>query len=98
MTEHLSVADFENGPTLGKFDVIFFSGIHQKKIQELLSRLQDKNILTIGESEGFLKLNGIFNFFTENEKLRFEINLEAARLSRIKIKAQLLKLAQNVAQ
>jgi len=43
-----------------------------------------------------LKVNGIINFLLEENKVRFEINLNAARESKLVIRSQLLRLAKNV--
>jgi hypothetical protein len=51
-------------------------------------------ILTVGEERDFLHRGGIVAFFVEEERVRFEINLEAARKANLKISSQLLSLAR----
>jgi len=53
-------------------------------------------ILMVGEHPGFLEKAGHINFLLEDNKIRFEINLSAAKKNQMKIRAQLLKLAKRV--
>lgn len=52
-------------------------------------------VLTVGETPGFTQLGGVINFTTEDSKVRFEINEDAARKARLKISSKLLSLAKN---
>jgi hypothetical protein len=53
-------------------------------------------VLTVGESEPFTPTAGMVNFTTLEDKVRFEINADAAERAGLKISAQLLKLATVV--
>lgn len=77
-------------------DVLFICESEKDHIDELLSYLSGKMILTISDLSGFAKKGGIIGFVKDNNKVRFEINLEAARKEGIKIRAQLLKLAKEL--
>lgn len=59
-----------------------------------LGYLSPKGLLLIGQQENFLALGGTLNFFLENNKLRFEINLKAANEAGIKFSSKLLNLAR----
>jgi hypothetical protein len=50
----------------------------------------------VGESENFVQQGGMIGFFLEDNKVRFEINLDAAERARLKISARLLALAKTV--
>ncbi|MBL7215949.1 MAG: YfiR family protein, partial [Phycisphaerae bacterium] len=52
--------------------------------------------LTISDLVGFAKRGGIIGFVEDNNKIRFEINLDAAQKENIKIRSQLLTLAKEV--
>jgi hypothetical protein len=53
-------------------------------------------VLTVGESADFAAREGIVNFTMADEKVRFEINADAADRAELKISAQLQKLASTV--
>ena len=65
---------------------------------ELLAVARSASALAVGESDGFATRGGVINFFTEDRKLRFEINPEAARSAGLKISSRLLRLAVLVGQ
>jgi len=63
-------------------------------LRETLSKFP---ILTItNEEENFKNLGAVINFIIEDNKVRFEINLNAARRANLTISSQLLKLGRIV--
>jgi hypothetical protein len=50
----------------------------------------------VGESINFAQGGGMIGFLLEDNKVRFEINLEAAERAKLKISARLLALAKTV--
>lgn len=61
-----------------------------------VERLRDQHVLIVGESAGFARRGAVVNFYVENNKIRFEINLDAARRHQLKISSKLLALAKIV--
>ena len=55
-------------------------------------------ILTIGETPTFARRGGIINFIVVDDKVRFEVNVEAAKQADINISSRLLALAKIVPQ
>jgi hypothetical protein len=53
-------------------------------------------VLTVGDGEGFAAGAGLIGLYAEGEKLKFEINQEAAQRAGLKLSSQLLKLARLV--
>jgi hypothetical protein len=53
-------------------------------------------VLTVGDTQGFSAAGGMVGLFVDGEKVRFEINLEAAQRARLKLSSQLLRLARLV--
>ena len=64
------------------------------RVTELLRRTAGKGVLTVGEADGFTAAGGVVRFFTENNKMRFEVNVKAAGRQRLELSAKLLKLAR----
>jgi len=73
--------------------VLFFSSKDRTFIQEKLDMLKNQNILTVGETEGFIEMGGMINFFEEEQHLRFTVNQCAAAAAGLKLSSQLLKSA-----
>jgi hypothetical protein len=76
--------------------LLFICSSEKNNLVDILTLVKDHNILTVGETPKMLEKNGIINFVLEENKVRFEINLIAARESKLVIRSQLLRLAKNV--
>jgi hypothetical protein len=76
--------------------IIFVSSSEKPRLQEIFESLRSARVLTVGETQGFADGGGIINFIEENNKVRFEINAEAARRTGLNISSELLKLAKLV--
>jgi hypothetical protein len=61
-----------------------------------VEKLRNQPVLVVGETEGFAGQGGSVNFFVESNKIRFEINVDAAKRQQLKISSKLLALAKIV--
>jgi hypothetical protein len=59
----------------------------------LLRQARTRPILTVGESEEFLREGGVINFVMQDGKVRFEISQDAAARAQLRISSRLLRLA-----
>jgi len=76
--------------------IVFLGRAQSKRIPMLVATLHNAPVLTVGETAGFLDAGGMIDFLLEDNKLRFEVNLEAAESADLKIGSRLLVLAQRV--
>ena len=76
--------------------VLFISKSEKGRIGQILTTLDGASVFTVGEVEGFARRGGITNLFLQGNKVRFEINMEAAKRKGLKISAQLLALGTVV--
>ncbi|WP_372682468.1 YfiR family protein [Desulfosarcina sp.] len=76
-----------------KCDILFISGSEEKNLPEILRRLDGSPVLTVGDAATYARRGVIINFFMEDNKVRFEINLKQAKRAGLKISSRLLKLA-----
>jgi len=76
--------------------ILFISPSEKEHLRETLRALKNSNILTVGESDGFARLGGMINFIPEENRVRFEINIDAADRAGLKISSKLLKLAKII--
>jgi hypothetical protein len=67
-----------------------------QNLNQIVKALKSLPILTMGESKRFLEFGGIINFLMEDEKVRFEINNDAAKRAKLDIRSKLLRLAKKV--
>jgi hypothetical protein len=76
--------------------VLFISNSESSRIETILTRLNGRNILTVGDLEGFASRGGMIRFVTENKKIRFHVNLEAVRAAGLVLSSKLLRSAEIV--
>ena len=81
---------------LAKVQILFLCNSEKDRLRSLLDSLRGGSILTIGEMPGFAQNGGIIGFRAENNKVRFDIDPDAAQRARLKVSSYLLRLARIV--
>lgn len=76
--------------------VVFVGAAENNRLDGLEDALKEGSVLGVGESEAFLKRGGTIMFALENDKVRFEIDMNSAESAKLKVSAQLQKLARTV--
>ncbi len=76
--------------------IAFISSSEKDRLRPILNALRGSGVLTVGDTEGFAEMGGVINFTLVDNRVRFEINLDAAKVQRLKISSRLLRLAQIV--
>jgi len=89
----LHITDYQQ---IKKCQILFISQSETRRWPRIFEHLKTVPILTIGEAEGFAQKGGIINFFSEENKIRFEINHAAAKARRLQFSSKLLRLAKIV--
>lgn len=75
--------------------VLFVSRSERPRMAEVLASVEHAPVLTVGDTDGFLRAGGMINFVLEENKVRFLINQEAAERSHLRISSRLLRLAKG---
>jgi hypothetical protein len=76
--------------------VLFVSRSETKHLERIFTTLKSRSILTVGDADGFAKRGGMIRLVTENNKIRFRVNLEAAKAANVTISSKLLRAAEIV--
>lgn len=92
----LAVKQVESLKDIEQCQIVFICPSEKLRFPQMLQQLKDTQVLTVSETEGFAEQGGIINFISERNKVRFEINLDAARRKDLTISSELLKLAKLV--
>jgi len=74
--------------------ILFISQSEAGRMEQILSNLKKRSILTIGETENFDGQGGMIRFVTERNKLQMKINLEAAKAANVTLSSKLLRVAE----
>jgi hypothetical protein len=75
-------------------ELLFVSDAETQNFAKNKQVLQARHILTVGESMNFIDVGGQIQFFVEDNKVRFEVDVAAVERAGMKIDARVLKIAK----
>lgn len=76
--------------------ILYICESEHERLSEILRGLKGLSILTAGDKKDFAKKGVIINFYLEENKVRFEVNVDAANRARLIISSKPLKIARIV--
>lgn len=91
---YLRIVQPESFQQLTVCHIIYLS--QTKTDQKLLSGIADLPVLTIADADGFAQQGGGIELLSENNRIRFDVNLERIKSSGLDISSKLLHLARQV--
>lgn len=93
----LVVKRLRDASNLGGTHILFIGARERSRAAELIRAAQAAGVLTVTEWEGALRLGSVINFVTTPDgRVRFEISLEPAERSNLRLSSRLLAVAQQV--
>jgi hypothetical protein len=75
---------------------VLFVSPAERRISQVLVALRGAGVLTVGDGNDFLDQGGMIRLFLEQNRVRFDIDLDAAERSHLKLSSKLLRLARTV--
>lgn len=76
--------------------IVFISRTASRDLKYIISLLRDQPTLTVSDLDGFTAHGGIIQFKLVNNKVQFDINIDAANLAGLTISSKLLSLTTVV--
>ncbi|OOO00854.1 MAG: hypothetical protein USCGTAYLOR_02949 [Chromatiales bacterium USCg_Taylor] len=76
--------------------ILFISRSEGDRLEQILARLRDRNILTVADAEGSALPGVMIRLVTVENKIRLQINLEVAQAANLRISSKLLRPAEIV--
>ena len=92
----LIIQHYHNVADIKNCQLLFISRSESKQLDQTLATLKGKSVLTVSDMDDFAQNGGIIGFVTEEDKIHFRINLDAAKNANLTISSQLLQLAEIV--
>jgi hypothetical protein len=86
------VKQIDSPDALKNAGILFISSSEKERLQYILKGISGLPILTVGDTKSFAQRGVMVNFYIENSKIRFEINMEAANLAGLKFSSNLLRM------
>ncbi len=87
--------DFNSNPQYFSH-ILFISSSDHKSVDQILSKIANKAILTISDIPNFIHKGGMIGLVKKDDRIRFEINFDATRKAGLRISSQMLLLATVV--
>ena len=94
MGHPIKILRCENKEDIKDCHILFIDDNESER--EVISTLDNRSVLTVSDEADFAKHGGMIRFFTENNKIRLEINISAAKAAKLEISSKLLRVAQIV--
>jgi hypothetical protein len=95
-THPMVVRRYGNAKDARNCQIVFISQSEKGRQASLLEDLKGRSVLTVGDFEGFAKGGGVVRFLTDKGKVRFRINLGAAKSAGLDISSRILRVAEIV--
>jgi hypothetical protein len=92
-SRHVTVRKVEDAPSARGCHVLYIEPVSPLRVAQLTTPAP---ILTVSDGSGFAHAGGTIELFTQQNRLRFIINLENARRAGLRISSNLLQLAASV--
>ena len=70
----------------------------ERQIRHIIEALRETNVLTVGETRGFVEAGGIINFVLQDDRVQFEVNRKAAKQAGLSVSSRLLAVAKAVVE
>jgi hypothetical protein len=84
-----------HGP-LHSCHLLYVADVDAKVTRQLVQTLKGASVFSVSDFKEFAVRGGVANFFTHAGRLRFAVNLDAARRARLQISSKMLMLATVV--
>jgi hypothetical protein len=85
---------YHSGEEIRRAHILFISPSEKKGLPQILSSLRGSSALTVADTHGFIEAGGMIQFQSENDRIRFAINVDATSRAKLKISFKLLSLAK----
>jgi hypothetical protein len=89
LNEHVLIAKkYSAGDEIESCHILF---IDENETAHIIAKLKGRSVLTVGETPEFLAAGGMIRFYTRDNKLQLQVNLEAMKAVGLVISSRLLR-------
>ena len=94
----LKIRRLDSLTEVSQCQAVFICSSEASKLHGDLHDLSGRPILTVSDISNFAERGGVLMFYTEANKVRFRINLDASKADNLSISSRLLQLAEVIKQ
>ncbi|MES2319168.1 MAG: YfiR family protein [Pseudomonadota bacterium] len=92
----ISVKVLRDGDSAAGVHLLFVGGSDSARVRQVLKTVQPTPMLVVSEADDGLQQGSVINFRVVDERVRFDVSLEAAEKNSIKLSSRLLTVANHV--
>ena len=92
----LAVRRLRNGDPLDGIHILYLGDGYVARAGAMIEQASARSVLVVTESDDALSRGSVINFRLVDERVRFDISLESAEKSGLRVSSQLLSLAASV--
>jgi YfiR/HmsC-like len=92
----LSIRRYASVEAIDDCHVLFFNLPASQNLSAALGSMRQRNVLTVSDAKEFARAGGVIELMTINNKIRLQINVDAAKLANLTISSKLLRPARIV--
>lgn len=78
---------------LNECDLLYVTGVSPPALRSILNRAGKRALLTVGDSDRFVRAGGMVGLVRSGDQIQIEVNLEALRSRELDMSSRLLNLA-----
>lgn len=90
----LRVQYYNTVEEIGVCQILFINVADKTKREQIIAKLKGRNILTVSDAPDFLLQGGMIRFFTKQDKIKLQVNLEETKTANLVISSKLLRLVE----
>ncbi len=92
----IKIKYFLNEDEISECHLLFICGSEAETLPVIISKIQNRNILTVSDTPGFAREGVHINMYRDKTRIRFEINPNALKKSGLHMSHLLLRMARIV--
>jgi YfiR/HmsC-like len=96
VTIAVTVKRVKGGESLAGVHILFVGKAESARLSQWMQSARPHSVLTVTESDGALAHGSVINFVMTDRRVRFEVALDSAEKSKLKLSSRLLAVAQQV--
>ena len=94
--KNIKIKYIDNINDLEKTNILYISSSHFDKLEEIMQKVNNKNILTISDIRGFAQKGGIVQIYFASQKIKLKINIDILKDEKLKVKPSLLRIVEVI--
>ena len=92
----IEIKRYNDVKDVGGCHMLFISSSEKNHLDQILTPLKGKSILTIGDYDGFARQGGIIRLLPKNDKITLMVNVDSAKEANITISSKILRNAEII--